>query len=353
MMRNRIEAIIPAAVMAVSLAACGTPTTSGPTENPAAEATVIGEDASQTTAAAATAEEAASGASEAATEAAAEEKAVKYTNKEMILSVPGKYNDLLIVDVPGNDKEGILFKVYEKASVEAARAQGDDLDGPGWLFSIGTESGQHIYDKLCEDMSGEDVFAYKEDGTYYVRYHPTDVRFVREEYTDIEKDMEQWGKLNEWAASVPESFVSENEGLTLEKHSNTELDQYFARIAYRDDVDYTLAAAQYGVLKPGDEDISSFVNRMINGVTYKFAEIDEAPDGEYVAMEIPEDNVRYDFFFAEEAQNYIREVRELDGESYETLYEAEFADDLYTANEIMNDWYLELVDYDTQPVGTM
>ena len=42
----------------------------------------------------------------------------------------------------------------------------------------------------------------------------------------------------------------------------------------------------------------------------------------------------------------------MDGESYETFYEAEFADDTYTANEIMNDWYLELLDYDTQTIYT-
>ena len=40
--------------------------------------------------------------------------------------------------------------------------------------------------------------------------------------------MEQWTRLNEWAAAVPETFVRDNEGLTLEKHSNTDLDQYFA-----------------------------------------------------------------------------------------------------------------------------
>lgn len=347
MKRNIISAILPAALLAMSLAACGSPSVNTPVENPAAETTAVSEEAAEAVTEEASAEETAA---EAATASAAAEEDVKVKNKEYTLSVPAAYKDLLIIETPEADENGILFAVYEKASVDAEKAQEGDIEGAGWLFSIGTENEQHIYDKLCEDMSGEDVFAVTEGGTYYVKYHPTDVRFVREEYTDIEKDMEQWSRLNEWAATVPETFVRDNEGLTLEKHSNTELDQYLARIAYRDDVDYTLEAAQYGVLKHGDEDVTPYATRMIKGVTYSFAEIEKAPDGEYIAMEIPGDHVRYDFFFAEEGQNYIRESREVDGETYETFYEAEFTDDTYTANEIMNDWYLELVDYDTQAI---
>lgn len=354
MKRNMISAILPAALLAMSLAACGTSGGNTPVENPTAETTAVPEEAAEAVTEAASAEEASAEetADEAATAAPASKEDVKVKNKGYTLSVPAAYKDLLIIETPEDDENGTLFAFYEQASVDAEKAQGGDAEGAGWLFSIGTENEQQICDKLCGDMSGEDVFAVDGDGTYFVKYHPTDVRLVREEYTDIEKDMEQWTRLNEWAAAVPETFVRDNEGLTLEKHSNTDLDQYFARIAYRDDVDYTLAATQYGVLKPGDEDISSFVNRMIKGVTYSFAEIDTAPEGEYVAMEIPGDNVRYDFFFAEEGQNYIREVREVDGESYETFFEAEFADDAYTANEIMNDWYLELLDYDTQTIYT-
>ena len=140
MMKNRIATLIPAALLALSLAACGQAATNTPAENPAAEATVIEEETQQVPAAEATAEEAVPEAAEAATETAAAEteETVKYTNNDMVLSVPAKYNDLLIVDVTEDDQDGILFKVYEKASVEAAKAQGDDVEGPGWLFSIGT-----------------------------------------------------------------------------------------------------------------------------------------------------------------------------------------------------------------------
>lgn len=331
MMKNKIAAIIPAGLLALSLAACGTATTNTPAESPAAEATVIEQEAEQTPAAETTAEE-----------AAAEEETIKYTNKDMVLSVPAKYNDLLIVDVPENDENGILFKVYEKASVEAAKAQGDDVDGPGWLFDIGTENEETVHEKFCGDMSGEDVFAQKEDGTYFVMYHPTDVRFVREQYDDIDEDMEQWSELNEWAATVPGTFVEENAGLTLEKHSNTSLDINFARVKYDNFVNYTLASLEHGVWGPADVDPAPHLEKL-DGITFEYADGVEAPDGEYVVFSIPEDNVRYDFFFAQDGQNYVREVIEVDGESYENLYKANVPEGSPTMNEIMNEWYLDVV----------
>ena len=355
MMKNKLAALIPAALLALSLAACGQATTNTPAENPAAEATVIEEEAQQTPAAETTTEEAApeasgaateataeEAASEAATEAAAAEDSVKYTNADMVLSVPSKYNDLLIVEVPENDQDGILFKVSEKASVEAAKAQGDDVEGPGWLFSIGTDKEQNINEKLCEDMSGVDVFAKDDNGTYYVKYHPTDVRFVREQYDDVEADMAQWSELNEWAATVPGTFASENAGLTLEKHSNTSLDMYFARIAHKNFADYTLSSLEHGVWGPADVDPAPHLEKL-NGVTFEYADDVEAPDGEYVVFTVPEDNVRYDFFFAEPGQNLVREVREIDGESYESLYKATVPEGSPTLNEIMNEWYLDVV----------
>ena len=83
---------------------------------------------------------------------------------------------------------------------------------------------------LCYDMSGVEVFARDEDGRYFMYYHPTDVRIVRENYDDAE-GLRQWSALNEWAAAVPDSLLTENPGLSAEKHGNTALDIYLARIA--------------------------------------------------------------------------------------------------------------------------
>lgn len=47
-------------------------------------------------------------------------------------------------------------------------------------------------------MDGMEVFA-KDDDICYLYTHPTDVRFVRENYDDVEKDQQEWTKINEWA----------------------------------------------------------------------------------------------------------------------------------------------------------
>lgn len=348
MMRNKIAAIIPAAMLALSLAACGTATTSNaPAENPAAETTVVEEEtaveeeAVETSAAADTAAEAA----EAAAAAETAEDVVEYVNGNVTLPVPAKYNDLLIINVPEKDEDGVLFEVYEKASVDAAKAQGEEAEGAGWLFSIRTADEEYVHEALCRDMSGEEVFAKTEDGTYYVRNHPTDVRFVREQYEDIDEDMAQWSELNEWAATVPETLAAQNPDLTLERHTNTALDQYFARIAYKNDVKYTLASLEHGVVEPADVDSEMYIKKLADNVTFKYADEGvEAPDGEYVVFAVPEDNVRYDFFFAEEGQNLVREVREMDGETYENLYQATVPAETSTLNQLMNGWYEYLIE---------
>lgn len=354
MMRNKIAAIIPAAMLALSLAACGTTASNAPAETPAAETTAVeaetpaeetaaGEgETSETSAAADTAAEAAAAEE---TAAAAAEEDIKYTNGGVTLSVPANYNELMIVNVPENDENGVLFELYEKASVEAARAQDENVEGAGWLFSIKTADEQYVQDALCTDMSGQDVFAKTEKGIYYLNEHPTDVRFVREQYNDVDEDMEQWNELHEWAATVPGTFVAENDGLTRTKHTYTDLDQYFARIAYKNDVNYTLASLEHGVVEPGDIDPEPYIGTLVNGVTFEYAdETVEAPDGEYVVFAIPEDNVRYDFFFAENGQNLVREVKEMGGEEYEILYEATVSGDASTVNEIMNGWYEYLIE---------
>ena len=130
----------------------------------------------------------------------ADQEAVKmYENAGYKLSVPAEVDELLIVEMPQND--GILFTVSERLSVETDIAQGGSGDGAGRLFSIGALSEIQLYDMLCSDMSGIEIFARDNTGIYYAYYHPTDVRVVRENYEDRES-LAQWSMLNEWSWGV-------------------------------------------------------------------------------------------------------------------------------------------------------
>ena len=53
--------------------------------------------------------------------------------------------------------------------------------------------------------------------------------------------------------------------------------------------------------------------------------------------------MRYDFFFDPDGQNLVREVHEVDEDSYEVLFKANVPEGSPTLNEIMNEWYLDVV----------
>ena len=263
-------------------------------------------------------------------------------NGAVRLLIPLEYGDLLVIETPRDNESGILFSVSEKASMDAAAAEYGTDEGAGWLFSVNRISADAFHEAICYDMSGEEVFARDADGYYYMYCHPTDVRFVRENYEDIDEDMAQWTMLNQWAAAVPDNFLLENPGLTPEKHGNTDLDIYLARTAYLDGVKYTISAPEYGPVDGSGFDAAQYVASLTDGVTFETADNSEAPDGESIVLSFPEDDIRFEFFRMEDRQHYIRQV--WSGNNV-MVYKAVFQDGtpaLETAN-IMNDWYRALV----------
>ena len=264
------------------------------------------------------------------------EAAQIYENGGMKLLVPLEYKDLLVVETPQNDADGALFSVSEKASMEAAKTLGEEYDGAGWLFSINKITEDAFHEALCYDMSGMEVFAKNADG-YYMYCHPTDVRLVRESY-DNQEDMEQWTTLNEWAATVPDTFLSENSGLVPEKRGNSAIDMYLARIAYLDGVHYTISTTEGGPVDGSGFDASAYAERLTNGVTFEGADNSETPDGEYIVLSFPDDDIRFDFFRMEGKGHYVRQVWSGDNEM---LYRAVFenGDHASETADIMAEWY--------------
>ena len=273
------------------------------------------------------------------TPAAAED--VVFENGGMQLTIPAAYADLVVVDAQP-EEESVFFSVSEKASVEAGEAvhPGEDW-GDGWLFSIGRVDPAQLKELRTNDMSGADVFA-KDAEHYYIWYHPTDVRIMRE--GDItEADTAGWTEINEWANSVRETFVAENTGLEPVEMTNTELDIHLYRVAYLDDVPFTISTPASGPLEPGGVDKTPFVEQLLNGVTFEWTDDAEVPDGESVTLALQDGDmdVRIDFFAAD--GNVIRVTRTFpDGEETfadEALYIAHYADGATVAHDVMQGWY--------------
>ncbi len=265
------------------------------------------------------------------------EASVTYENDGLKLIVPEMYDNQFKTDVPQDDPNGKLFTVTEKASMEAARMQDGYAGEAGWLFTIMRVEEPFLHKSLCGIMVGDDVFAKDTNGNYYVFCHPTDVRFVRNDIEEMRRDQQLWSDMNAWAnGDVKADFIKNNAGLMDVTYDNSVLSMYLARTAYMHDTQYTLSTTQYGPLSPNGVEASSYVERLICNASYEVVDADQTPDGEYVVLNLPGENIRFDFFKLSGSENYVREVRE-DGS--EILYKASFKDDTIKAANVMQEWY--------------
>ena len=150
--------------------------------------------------------------------------------------------------------------------------------------------------------------------------------------------MDQWSTLSEWAGGVPEAFRAENEGLEAFTVSDTDLDGLLARAAYQDDASFTISATAYGEQQPGGVKKSAYFDQLLDGTVFELWENGSAPDGEYIVLNLPDENVQLRFYLSE--PNTIGVVRE-DQVDY---YVARFADKSVKAVDIMQSWYDALVE---------
>ena len=259
----------------------------------------------------------------------------QYENGGFRLLIPKAYDDLLETEIVKDRKNGVLYRVSEKASVEAAKKLAYDSRGAGWLFSIGKIDEGRRRELLCGDMSGAEIFARDANGQCYVYYHPTDVRYMRENNEAMKRDQAQWTMLNEWAwSSVRTDFIRDN-SLETAAYGNSEVSIAIARAAYKPGLRYTVSTTQYGPIEPKNFDAAPFAELLLENAVYERTDA-ETPDGEYVVLAFPDEGLRYDFFKLQGHENYVREVRQ---DGTETLYKATFFYGSARASAAMQEWY--------------
>ncbi len=268
----------------------------------------------------------------------------QYEASGLTLYVPAEYDGLLQIDTL---QDGTLFSVSEKASLDAARELGESGDGAGWLFAVSRISEDRLHELLTGDMSGTEVFARDAEGNYYTFDRPTDVRLVREDNDAMMKAVEQWSALNEWASGVKGSILSENADI-LEPFTrgNSLLDMFLARAAYDAGAAYTVSTLEYGPLEPGEVSGTPYAEKLMSGtgVSYEPCDASETPDGEYAVLYFPDEDVRFDFFFAD--GNYVRTV----WSGNEQLTRIVFDDGTVKASDVMQAWYDEIVAVNGAPM---
>lgn len=259
----------------------------------------------------------------------------QYENGGFRLLIPKAYDDLLVTEIVKDRKDGVLYRVSEKASIDAAKHLSYGTRGAGWIFSIGRVDEGRRRELLCGDMSGAEIFARDANGQCYVYYHPTDVRYMRENNEAMKRDQAQWTMLNEWAwSSVRTDFIRDN-SLETAAYDNSEVGIAIARAAYKPDVRYTVSTTEHGPVELKNFDAAPYAELLLQNAVYERTDA-EAPDGEYVVLAFPDEGLRYDFFKLKDHENYVREVRP---DGTETLYKAIFFYGSARASAVMQDWY--------------
>ena len=253
----------------------------------------------------------------------------------MILTVPTKYHDLLLIESDvGFGLRQMQFRVSEKASVEASKARwpDDETMGGGFLFGLGRVDEDTFRGLMCADMSGAEVFATDGNGTYYMYYHPTDVQLIRDgEYTDA--DWALWTELCEWAAGVPDRFMADNPGLTPLRRSNTSLDICLNRLLHWENTACTLThSSTSAALFPTPEQSLPYLEQL-TACLVSYADGAAAPEAEYITLHIPEEDARFDFFLDDSGL-----FREFFHDGSSALYRID-CDSGIPAGQIVQNWY--------------
>ncbi|OUN18707.1 hypothetical protein B5G34_17945 [Flavonifractor sp. An82] len=137
-----------------------------------------------------------------------EDGALYDLNFDLQAAIPQDLADQLLVELP-EEGEDFLITVREKRSYEAAGGGDTDM---GWLFTLARWDQAQYEQYLVSDGSGVDPFARK-DGWYYVRFHPTDVRFYSEsqDQATLEEESKAWETLNtRLPEEVKADFIARN-----------------------------------------------------------------------------------------------------------------------------------------------
>ena len=137
-----------------------------------------------------------------------EDGALYDLNFDLQAAIPQDLADQLLVELP-EEGENFLITVWEKRSYEAAGGGDTDM---GWLFTLARWDQAQYEQYLVSDGSGVDPFARK-DGWYYVRFHPTDVRFYSEsqDQATLEEESKAWETLNtRLPEEVKADFIARN-----------------------------------------------------------------------------------------------------------------------------------------------
>lgn len=117
-------------------------------------------------------------------------------------------------------------------------------------------------------------------------------------------------------------------------------DPLHAELAKLSEVPFTLATTEYGVMTLKDPSMAEIFAELLNAMTFEPTSA-EAPEGEYVVLAFPEEDVRFDFFLGDVQENLFRMVN---ADGTEQMYKATVPEGRAEIGNVMDAWAYSMAD---------
>ena len=143
--------------------------------------------------------------------------------------------------------------------------------------------------------------------------------------------------------------LAEGEPALTVEEAKALYEEYLGRILNREEgFSYGVGTVEYGLLDPLDVDPAEYAEGL-KKAELTAADITEAPEGEYVFLNVP-DQIQFDFFQGEAEKNYVRVIRFGEPEK-SILLKAVFPDDFsMTISGLVQMWANELANVNGIPM---
>jgi len=125
------------------------------------------------------------------------------------------------------------------------------------------------------------------------------------------------------------------------------LENYLEQIWNGDITNYRIACTAFGTAVPNrDFSPQVYIQALMSGTSFQEAKAWDVPEGQYVVLELPDQDVRYEFYYGGDG-NIIQEV----ADGVKTVYRAKFSGKNLQACDIVESWGKEM--YEQAPAAEL
>lgn len=216
-----------------------------------------------------------------------------YRSGGVTLSAPAEVAELLLVEMPAltGEAEEVLFRVYERESLEAAKEQhSGGRRSYGLLFTLLRMDEESAGKSLRRSIGTRSMLARDAEGYYYVLQQNTSesAMLTSSDTEDLDARWERRKLVNRWVRELREHIRWDRPVLTRYPAYSGYLSSWFASILYGTGKGYRLSCGDEGVYSlydvPGTEELAG---RLTWELVSESAHIFAIPEAEPIVLRRP------------------------------------------------------------------